>query len=643
MKKISFKSIVAMAFITSIILFSYANVYAETLTLSCNNGYVLVNDQRVLNGTLTFATNEKVTLTTRPNTGYSFKNWQGDITGSRLMHEIVMDEDKSITATFKTWEPPIGIPVPEFGIFESYRMYDEVAKRNPALTYTENAEGGFYTHYVDNSDPNATNSSNPYGTAAKPRTSIPRDTNVPAGSVIEVHAGATVLGQNIFTVIGTKDQPIFLRGYSADDKPSITTGNLQINSQYIIVENIKKIGSGIVVRSFDSDINPEFIIAHHVAIRNFEVTKTSAGMSAVSYHEGIFASDVVFYNNHIHLDNFDPANGTFPEDDETGVYFNRGSNRVWVLDNLITRVKGDAVGGGHGANYTASNYYIGRNIINTCGENAIDIKEVDTVVLSQNIMYNFKGWSDGSDGTGIVVHYGPRYSPKNVWFLYNEIFDCSDNAIQVGGDQVYDVYFIGNIIHDIHNAAAGTQAYAYRTWSSRKVFLIGNVFYNLDNGIRSRVEGAGGELFMYNNIISNISTAGYHMDIGGSDHMAHSFFENNLFFQPQGNARINWAENIYDVEQFIANTDKGAGCIEGDPLFVDAENLDFRLQTNSPAIDAGMEHSVYQLFETRFGINIKVDFAGTTRPQGTAWDIGAYEYTNSNTPPQPPTGLKILK
>ena len=45
-----------------------------------------------------------------------------------------------------TWVPPIGIPRPEFGIEETYRMYDNVLNRNSALTYTQNAEGGFYTH-----------------------------------------------------------------------------------------------------------------------------------------------------------------------------------------------------------------------------------------------------------------------------------------------------------------------------------------------------------------------------------------------------------------------------------------------------------------------------------------------------------------
>jgi len=73
------------------------------------------------------------------------------------------DGDVALSA----WQPPIGIPRPEFGIEESYRMYDNPANRNPALTYHQNQEGGYYTHYVDNTHPNATDSSNPYGTAER--------------------------------------------------------------------------------------------------------------------------------------------------------------------------------------------------------------------------------------------------------------------------------------------------------------------------------------------------------------------------------------------------------------------------------------------------------------------------------------------
>lgn len=62
----------------------------------------------------------------------------------------------------------------------------------------------------------------------------------------------------------------------------------------------------------------------------------------------------------------------------------------------------------------------------------------------------------------------------------------------------------------------------------------------------------------------------------------------------------------------------GVGNFHGDPLFVDPENLNFHLKTNSPCIYAGTSTHAPEM-----------DFDGSPRPQGHGYDIGAYE-TNSN-------------
>src|SRR3989344_2351557 len=58
------------------------------------------------------------------------------------------------------------------------------------------------------------------------------------------------------------------------------------------------------------------------------------------------------------------------------------------------------------------------------------------------------------------------------------------------------------------------------------------------------------------------------------------------------------------------------------PSFVNAGSNDFHLQSNSPAINAGSTLS-----------EVTTDFDGVLRPQGSAYDIGVYEYVGS-----PPTG-----
>ena len=177
-----------------------------SLMVTANQGSVAVNPAKAL-----YDEGEIVELIPRPDAGYCFTGWSGDAHGKRLVLNLPMDGNKALTANFRTWIPPIGIPTPEFGIRETYRIYDVPANRNPALTYSQNAEGGYYTHYVDSNDPDATDTSNPYGTVATPRKTIPF--TVTEGSVVEIHHALAYNEYGSYVNgAGTVDRPIFVRG-----------------------------------------------------------------------------------------------------------------------------------------------------------------------------------------------------------------------------------------------------------------------------------------------------------------------------------------------------------------------------------------------------------------------------------------------
>jgi len=61
-----------------------------------------------------------------------------------------------------------------------------------------------------------------------------------------------------------------------------------------------------------------------------------------------------------------------------------------------------------------------------------------------------------------------------------------------------------------------------------------------------------------------------------------------------------------------------AGAFVADPQFVDTMGRDFHLKATSPAVDTAVP--------SVFGLSSTGDLDGTARPQGSAPDIGAYEY-----------------
>lgn len=110
---------------------------------------------------------------------------------------------------------------------------------------------------------------------------------------------------------------------------------------------------------------------------------------------------------------------------------------------------------------------------------------------------------------------------------------------------------------------------------------------------------------------------GYGVIVGAGSNIA---IQNNIVF---GNA----AGEILD---------RGTGAIvdknlTGDPMFLKPDEQDFRLQAHSPAIDAGA------LLR-----KVTTDFWNTPRPQGAAYDIGAYEAKASDSEsPQAPKNLIV--
>jgi hypothetical protein len=597
-------AVITMVFIAA----SECQAASYTLTVTANHGSVTVTPEKTL-----YNEGEIVELKPRPNTGYCFTGWSGDAHGKRLVLNLTMDSNKAVTANFGTWQPPIGIPMPEFGIFETYRMYDDPANRNPSLTYYQNQEGGYYTHYVDSTHPNATDSGNPYGTASKPRLTIPF-VDFSEGSVVEVHAALQWNSYGSYiNGAGTVERPIFVRGVNLPRLDNRLNMCDYTDSQYIIVEGLSAYGGAVLGRR-----DPNVFTTSYVSVRNcdFYGDPNHGGFGIVSYNEN-WVNNVVIYNNKFH-DNGD-WDTNIPGDRDIGstVLGIRASN-VWFVDNEVYHVESTgiiATAGNIQPSNLTHHIYIGRNISHHNQQDGFWVKNAQDVVFSENVAYgHLQSTSSVSAGMGY------QYDPQRIWYIFNHIYG-NKYGIFAGSPNLgtrEDMYIIGNVIH---NNEEGIQINNQGVDSE---VIMSNTIYNVNKGISNGYYTP--KVIMFNNIIARVS--GDHISFPRA---AYSDICYTLFDSP---VRVNWGGSTYtSVASFQSREGEGFGCIEAAPLFTDAANNDFHLQSTSPAINAGTSSGVVQevfdRFEQLYGIDIRKDIEGKTRPQGSAWDIGAYEYTLS--------------
>ena len=240
--------------------------------------------------------------------------------------------------------------------------------------------------------------------------------------------------------------------------------------------------------------------------------------------------------------------------------------------------------------------------------NGISTSGRDVTITGCDILGGWRGINiSGSHGGGIQIDQcrihessnGIRYSEAGctVTVTRTEIYDCSSYGIKGGvSSEITNELFISNsIIH--HNSDHGiivhAYAYAHVTTHGKKTtrssygeatithcVIYGNTEWGIweetarasDSTSRySTSASATSKVFVQNCIVAKNGSGGVHSQHSGARSMYSCYWDN-------GSSGV----SHYDggIQNFI-------GDIESDPRFVDPENADLHLRSDSPSIDAG--------------------------------------------------------
>jgi parallel beta-helix repeat protein len=480
-----------------------------------------------------------------------------------------------------------------------------------------------HTYYVatDGSDGNP-------GTISQPFKTIQFSVNmVIPGDIIYLRSGTYIETVNV-SKSGTHDQPITIAKYPGDTAEAIISGpssgtgrafQPKAGSAYWIIDGI----------NFTSNV--EFTIKFD----NWANNGTSGGIDYYTFRNNVIHGQIQIYgaynlfeNNEIVgipntgdgnavLDYYDVSHhNTFKNNNIHG-YVHRGfwsmhrTHDDIFINNTVHDI-GMNSGGTDGVCIDADGYgtvewrhTISGNRLYRCGQMGISLENVYDTTIQNNII------SDSITEGITLINYGPSETGGSAPLKYcqaggenNQYGDTDGNNDCVG--DLTNNKIIQNLIYH-----SGTDA-SVRIKHTGGVAILGNTIAG-GTGKGISMSEKSPQITLKNNILSLNNNEQITTKDGLSSIYDYTD-DHNLFFVSNQCCIYQIGTTYYSLSGYqSASGGKGVGSKSGDPKFVDSGNGNFRLLTNSPAIDAGVN------------IGVVKDLDGTNRPQGSGYDIGVYE------------------
>ena len=297
-----------------------------------------------------------------------------------------------------------------------------------------------------------------------------------------------------------------------------------------------------------------------------------------------------------------------------------------VLDNLIFDGQRYGTSGayfGYGGNTFAPHHITLKNstVRNHWGGQGIQ------VAGSYHTFSNLKVHDIGKDtfDHGFYIDRADHVTVEN-----SEIYNIKSAGIKFGETAMNYGIARNNIIHDFGLGQEATSASTQGggtgfsiSIGATNIMIYNNIIYNNKspatcNNCPGIQLWKGDRNKVYNNVVYNM---GPHQGIMVS-HMTNVDVTNNIVTESTPNFKNEGFGGTWTLGNNLCDV-SGPGCsIVGYPKFINPAGNDFHLQSTSPAINAGATLS-----------EVTTDFDGILRPQGSGYDIGAYEYVGS-----PPAG-----
>jgi hypothetical protein len=364
--------------------------------------------------------------------------------------------------------------------------------------------------------------------------------------------------------------------------------------------------------------------ANDVVLRHSEVKNNpSMGRGGTSVGLSTGGRDVMAFNVYAHDNGIVEAEGLSEERD---IHAFVGSNQTgyWMLDNRCDENAGDCVQLGN--NNTSSDVYIGRLVAHSEGENCIDIKDFNGVVVSESNCWDLRTVAYGNSGGNAQNFYvNDEGTQQNyVYFLNNRSWDTGGSnyaASNIGGR----VYFIGNIsfaspaADGLNFGNGGGSRYAYF-----------NTLSDSEVGIMHYGAGSALDRYIAANIVDGATRYQARVQAATSviNALDYNFYTDQAGDFASGGSTPTVHSGLTAFQDALGLSANSVEAVNAG--FEDEQIYDFRLGINTGVIDSvpsGFLSSqpLFTDLANDLGISI-TDIAGTSRPQGADHEPGAYSY-----------------